>query len=133
MSFTIKRILALLGALLLLVIASGCSDNTTLDLTDEELRPTVANWVNMTGLNQDDTSVWRTRLTEACADGVWDDDVAHRLAEKYVSEDLDLALEGVQDSEVLRDDAAQALWLMARQVCPDDFPEGEIDDGPPPA
>ncbi len=111
--------------------AAACSESATLDVTDEELRPTVVTWVNQTGLVRDDAAVWRVRLGEACTQGVWDEDVAARLADLYVDQDLVVAMEGVEDGPELRARAAQALWIMAVQVCGDDFPEGEIEEGPP--
>ena len=117
----------------LLAVVSGCSETTLLDVTDEELRPAVVTWVNQTGLVEDDSAVWRERLSEACDQGVWDDDVAGHLADRYVDDDLDLAMEGVSDSNDLRARAAQALWIMAVQVCGDEFPDGEIEEGPPAA
>lgn len=114
-----------------LVIATACSQGSSLDVTDEELRPAVGTWVNTTGLLEDDADLWRQRLSEACDQGVWDDDIAGRLADRYVDDDLDAAMEGVSDSEELRGRAAQALWIMAVQVCREDFPEGEIEQGPP--
>jgi hypothetical protein len=91
----------------------------------------VVTWVNQTGLVRADTGVWRVRLGEACAQGVWNDDVALRLADLYVARDVELAMEGVEDGPKLRERAAEALWIMAVQVCGDDFPEGEIEEGPP--
>lgn len=115
----------------LLAVVSGCSETTPLDVTDEQLRPAVVTWVNLTGLVEDDAAVWRERLSEACDQGVWDDDVAGQLADRYVDDDLDVAMEGVSDGNELRARAAQALWIMAVQVCDDDFPEEEIEEGPP--
>ncbi len=109
----------------------ACAAPVELDLTDAEIVRVAETWVNTTGLVQSDASVWRTRLGEACTEGVWDEGVASGLAERYVTEDLDLAMDGVEDDLDLRDRAADALWLMARRVCSDEFPEGEIEDGPP--
>ena len=115
----------------LLIVVSGCSQASLLDVTDEVLRPAVVTWVNGTGLVEDDPAVWRQRLTAACDQGVWEDDVAERLADRYVDEDLDVAMESVSDGPELRERAAQTLWIMSVQVCGDGFPEGEIDEGPP--
>ena len=115
----------------LVVLLAACAGGDSLDVTDEELGPAVVTWVNQTFLVEDDIDLWRQRLTEACDQGVWDDEVAERLADRYVDDDLDAAMEGVSDSEELRGRAAQALWIMAVQVCRDDFPEGEIEEGPP--
>jgi hypothetical protein len=120
-----------IACVLLVVVVSACSEPATLEVTDEELRPVVVTWVNSTGLVEDDADVWRQRLTEACDQGVWDDEVAAQLADRYVDDDLDVAMEGVSDGDELRARAAQALWIMAVQVCGDDFPEAEIEEGPP--
>lgn len=112
-------------------VVAACSESATLDVTDEELRPTILTWVAGMGLIEDDPEIWRVRLSEACGQGVWDDDVAERLADRYVDEDLDVAMEGVSDGTELRERAAQTLWIMAVQVCPDEFPSGEIEQGPP--
>ncbi len=116
---------------MLAAIVVGCADGATLDLTDEEVRPRIVDWVNQTGLVRDDAEVWRARLGEACSQGVWDEDVAARLADLYVDQDIAVAMKGVEDGPELRDRAAQALWIMAVQVCADDFPAGEIEEGPP--
>ena len=125
MSFRLMIILALVTSL------AACSGGDLLEVTDEELRPAVLCWVNATGLVEDDADLWRRRLTEACDRGVWDDEVAKRLADQYVDEDLDVAMEGVSDSEEMRRRASQALWIMAVQVCREGFPDGEIEEGPP--
>lgn len=124
----IPRQLAALG---LLAIVTACSGPPAFEVTDEELRPVVLTWVNQTGLVRNDTGVWRVRLGEACAQGVWEEDVAVRLADLYVDQDVELAMEGVEDGPELRNRAAEALWIMSVQVCGDDFPEGEIEEGPP--
>jgi hypothetical protein len=113
------------------IIVTSCASPVQLDLTDEQITPVAATWVNQTGLFRDEPGVWRVRLTEACTQRVWDDDVAVRLAERYVTDDMDFAMEGVEDGRELRDRASQALWIMAVQVCGDSFPEGEIEEGPP--
>lgn len=115
----------------LLAVVTACSRGTSLDVTDEELRPVALTWVNGTGLVRDDAEVWRVRLGEACAQGVRQEDVAVRLADLYVGRDIAVAMEGVEDGPELRERAAQALWIMAVQVCGDDFPDGEIEEGPP--
>ena len=87
-------------------------------------------WVNQTGLGQVDPIVWTRRLDRACAEGVWQDDVARRLANEFIAEDLPLTLrdEGAVPNI---DEAAQALWIMAVNYCRADFPAGDIAEGAP--
>ncbi len=89
----------------------------------------IPNWPNMVGLGQVDPEIWTNRMNRACTEGVWDDDVARRLAEDFITEDLPHTLrdDGVRPPT---DEAAQALWLMAVNYCRADFPAGEIQDGP---
>ncbi len=98
-----------------------------IELPVDQVAPT---WVNQTGLGQLDPAVWAERLDRACAEGVWDDDVAYRLADEFIAEDLPLS---IQDGAAAppTGKAAQALWLMAVDYCRADFPAGEIDDGMP--
>ncbi len=90
----------------------------------------VDNWINFTGLGQLDPVVWAERLGRACTEGVWEDDVAHRLADEFIAEDLPLSAraDGAAPSTA---EAAQALWLMAVNYCRADFPAGQIADGMP--
>ncbi|HEY5651446.1 MAG TPA: hypothetical protein VIW46_08375 [Acidimicrobiia bacterium] len=127
-----QRLAKRLSLIALGMVVASCSGSAVSGgVTDEVLRPTILTWVNSTGLVEGEVTVWRQRLTQACDQGVWDDDVARQLAERYVGEDQDVAMEGVSDGDELRARAAQALWIMAVQVCPDEFPPGEIEDGPP--
>lgn len=89
----------------------------------------IPNWPNMVGLGQVDPEIWTNRMNRACTEGVWDDDVARRLAEDFITEDLPHTLrdDGVRPPT---DEAAQALWMMAVNYCRADFPAGEIQDGP---
>ncbi len=88
------------------------------------------NWVNQTGLGQVDPDVWTRRLDRACAEGVWEDDVARRLAAEFITEDLPYSMRDDGTTPPIGE-AAQALWLMAVNYCRADFPAGEIADGTP--
>ena len=69
--------------------------------------------------------VWQLRIRAACDAPIWEQDAAQRLAEQYVSEDG-----GDTSSVKLLEAAAESLWLIAIQVCRDDFPQEAIDRGP---
>ena len=69
--------------------------------------------------------VWQSRIRAACDAPIWKQAAARRLAEQYVAEDG-----GDTASTRLLEDAAESLWLIAVQVCRDDFPQDAIDRGP---
>jgi len=69
--------------------------------------------------------VWQSRIWAACDAPIWEQDEAQRLAEQYVSEDG-----GDTESIRLLEDAAASLWLIAIQVCRENFPPEAIDRGP---
>ena len=69
--------------------------------------------------------VWQSRIRAACEAPIWEQDAARGLAEQYVAEDG-----GDTASIRLVEDAAESLWLIAIQVCRDDFPQTAIDRGP---
>ncbi len=96
---------------------------------DEEFEQHALTWVNTLGLAQTDAGVWRGRLATACVEGVWEPEVARRLAAEYIAEDLAVSIraEGTGAPDV--HDAAQALWIMAIQVCRDSFPPGASPPG----
>ncbi len=101
-----------------------------IDSSDEELIAQASTCVNSLGLAQTDPGVWRERLERACAEGVWERDVATRLAEEFIAEDLAVSVQGEGLGPPSVDGGAQALWIMAVNVCRDVFPDGEIEDGP---
>lgn len=112
--------------------ASGPGSSTVLaGVSDEEIKTVAATWVNQLGLAQTDPHVWRDRLTEACNDGVWNPDIAFELADRYVAEDQETYPGGDDATPPSTEEAANALWTMAAQVCRDSFPPGAIDAGPP--
>lgn len=129
LSFTRRLIAVMLLAPLLLI--SACSPHVGSELSDAEVREIYTTWIMSTGLVRDEPAVWRDRLAEACDAEVWQRGVANRLAERFVTEDADLAMDGVQLSPELNAAAADALWLMSVQVCSERFPEDAISNGPP--
>ncbi|NIA26293.1 MAG: hypothetical protein GWP04_12125 [Gammaproteobacteria bacterium] len=124
------------------IVAAGCGANlsgegttaVTVDMTDEALRPVYLTWINMLGLNQADPAIWRIRLSEACTLGVWNKTVAVDLATRYIAEDASVSARIPELGPAPVEDAADALWLMALQVCRDRFPAGTtMDDLPFPS
>lgn len=101
------------------------------EVTNNDLSVQAGTWLNSTGLNQRDSGIWRWRLHRACSEGVWNDTVAHSLAEEFVAMDQGLSVRAASAGPVDIGDAAQALWTMAANVCRDAFPDGEIEQGPP--
>ncbi len=126
----LMRIGAVLVAVGFILSACGDSSGARIEITDDELAIQIPNWPNQIGLGQTDVQVWRHRLQRSCAEGVWDHDVAERLAAEFIEEDLPLSLRGddsVPDVVI----GAQALWLMARNACGELFPPEAIEQGPP--
>ena len=101
-------------------------------LTAEETRQ-VPFWVNMVGLAQFHPVVWRDRFDRMCREGVWDPDVAVALASEFIATDLDAgtSVRGAGLGPPSQQDGAFALWSMAVNTCPDRFPDGAIEQGPP--
>ena len=119
----------------LVVLVAGCGDDNEsespqIEVSDEQLIPQISTWVNQLGLSQADPVVWRQRLDRACTEGVWEEDVARELAEEFIQEDLAVSVRGEGLGPPSVDDGAQALWIMAVNVCRYAFPEGAIDSGP---
>ena len=71
------------------------------------------------------------RRERACTEGVWDRDVATQLAEEFIQEDLAVSVRAEGSGPPSAGEGAQALWIMAVNVCRDVFPDGAIEDGPP--
>ena len=130
-----ERQLVAASVLGLAMLAAGCGDqnepaSSEIEITDDRLAAESLLWVNQVGLAQHDPAVWRPRLLRACLEGVWEDEVAMRLAAEFIEEDLVVSVraEGLGPPSV--ESGAQALWIMAVNFCRDSFPEGEIEDGP---
>ena len=113
------------------VTTTSSAAPSEIEISDEQARAQISTWVNQLGLMQTDPVVWRQRLLRACTEGVWDHDVALRLAEDFIGQDLELSpgMEGAKQPTV--EVGAQTLWIMAVNVCADAFPEGTIQNGPP--
>lgn len=124
----------LIAVMLIVVASAACqrAETVGIESDDEALRRVYATWINQLGLERDEPQVWRSRLEEACSQGVWDRTVAVALAERYVKEDAHLG--GTADDSApspSKEAAADALWLMAVEVCRDRFPAGAVEEGPP--
>jgi len=89
-----------------------------------------ATWINQLGLAQTDDTVWSRRLGMACTEGVWNPDVALRLAQQFIDEDLALSVRAAGRGKPTAAEGAKSLWIMAAQVCPEAFPDGAIAAGP---
>ncbi|MCP3934325.1 MAG: hypothetical protein GY708_03015 [Actinomycetia bacterium] len=96
-----------------------------------QLPAAIPTWVNQLGLNQSDPEVWSDRLEQACVQSVWDHEVAIRLAAEFIEQDLTESVRAPGLGEPTDREGAQALWLMAAQVCRDSFPPEAIETGPP--
>lgn len=115
----------------LAVLSASCgSTSGSFEPEERVLNEAVVIWANQLGLIQPDHEVWATRLKRACDEGVWDDEVAVRLATEFIEEDLPLSRRG-GGSPPDPGEGAVALWLSAANACRDRFPPGEVDDGPP--
>ena len=117
--------------LALVLTVGGCTEEAyELQVTDAELSTQVLTWPNFTGLPQVDPGVWRERLERACTEGVSDHDVARSLASEFFAEDARLGRppDAAPPEEA---EAAAALWLMARNTCPEQFTGEDISRGPP--
>ena len=114
-----------------LLLVAGCGDSTPeLEFDEEQLVQEIQTWPNFVGLLQTDPDVWRQRLVRACTEGVWETEVAVALAEEFIGEDMVVSVRAGGDTPPV-EMGAQALWLMAVNVCRDSFPDGEIEEGPP--
>lgn len=130
----------LLTAIVVTALAPACAQTEVrtefvalqpIGATQEEVSTQAATWVNSLGLVQLDPDIWRIRLNRACGEGVWEEDVALELATEFIAEDLLLSHRSPDMGDPTLLEGTQALWIMARQVCGDRFPEGTIEAGPP--
>jgi hypothetical protein len=123
------------------VVLSDGSPDPLLDVTvgpeadqsdgaDPEVAPDIIDtWVSQLGLDRTDAGVWLVRLSRACRAGVWHLDVAEPLAAEYIADDAALSTRTDGALPTPRE-GADALWHMALQYCPNDFPEEEVQTGP---
>jgi hypothetical protein len=121
---------------LLMVMAAGACDSSPRllpDVRDEEILLQASTWPNALGLRADDTDLWRQRLGRACSSGVWSHDVAIALGAEFMAEDESAgrSIRAAGYEQPTAEQAGQALWLIAVNVCRDQFPRGSIEIGPP--
>lgn len=110
----------------------GYRSTSRAGLTAEEAQVTPY-WVNMLGLNQVDSAVWRDRFDRMCDEGVWNTDVALRLAAEFIDFDLKAGV-SIRVGDIgppLPENGADALWIMAFNTCRDRFPAEAIERGRP--
>ena len=124
------RVLAAAIALVLVGAACG-SEPFRIDATDAEIEAIAASWNAEMELNRGEASVWRPRLNAACTDGIWLIEVSDRLANQFMAADLITANEARYIDQSDLDRAAIVIWRMTAEVCPERFPTGELDRGPP--
>ena len=110
--------------------AGSTSVVTTSDTFDPAALPpgTLESWRNSTGLEIKADDVWATRIATACSEGVWEPDVAERLAKEYAAED-GATSEQLADTSYL-ESAAAGLWQVAVAACRDSFPPDALERGP---
>ena len=82
-------------------------------------------WDSQTGLRGPKEEVWQHRIHLACTAPIWNPRKAEPLAAEFLTEDG-----GDASSAQARMIAAESLWLIAVQVCRDQFPQDAIDRGP---
>ena len=102
------------------------------DLDVEAIERVVPTWINQTGLASS-VETWQERLPQVCSQAGLDtplfDDLLFDLATGYITEDTAEGLAQGVPADPLQ--AADALWLMAVEVCPELFPPGARAEGPP--
>jgi len=99
------------------------------DLDPETVERVVPTWINQTGLAST-VKTWQERLPHVCAQAGLEtpifDDILVDFATGYITEDTAAGFgQGASADPV---EAADALWFMAVEVCPELFP---ADAGPP--
>ncbi|NNC75664.1 MAG: hypothetical protein HKN93_09165 [Acidimicrobiia bacterium] len=128
-------ILAFLVVNSLLVVT--CSDPEPLiepeiPMTIGDLENVKITWINILGIDQPSAVVWQNRVDRACVDGVWNDEVLFGLSAEFFEADIEAGLSrAAGGSTPTATDAADALWLIAVQLCRDRFPDDSIELGPP--
>lgn len=103
------------------------ADSGMVHLTSAQLLEVTGIWSSMVGAEVNDPDTWGRRVAKACMLGAWNDDVAEYLAAEYISQDL---LGGTADRTALGA-AMEAVWHIAATICPQAFPEGALEAGPP--
>jgi hypothetical protein len=106
---------------------AALEDSGVVHLTIAQLRDVSEIWGLLVGVEVTDPDSWGRRVADACMLGVWNVDVAELLATEYVSQDLGRA----DDTRLPA--ATEAIWSIAASICPEAFPEGALEAGPPSA
>lgn len=102
------------------------------DLDPETVERVVPTWINQTGLASS-VETWQERLPQICSQAGLDtpifDDLLVDFANGYIAADTAAGLAQGEPADPMQ--AADALWLMAVEVCPELFPPGATEAGPP--
>ncbi|MEX2655181.1 MAG: hypothetical protein WD532_09170 [Acidimicrobiia bacterium] len=102
------------------------------DLDPETVERVVPTWINQTGLASS-VETWQERLPQVCSQAGRDtpilDDLLVDFATGYITEDIAAGLGQGDPADPAQ--AADALWLMAVEVCRELFPPGATAAGPP--
>lgn len=102
------------------------------DLDPAAIERVVPTWINNTGLTSS-LETWQQRLPQVCSQAGLDtdifDDLLVVLATGYINEDTAAGLSQGGPADPAQ--AADALWIMAVNVCPELFPPGATEAGPP--
>lgn len=99
-------------------------------LDDARLAEAKLTWRNQTGLDSS-TAVWQQRIESACSEGVWDTQVAVRLADDFLTIDSEGLGWSEIDIETAAKGAANTIWVFALQSCHSEFPGEAVETGPP--
>ncbi|MBT8213422.1 MAG: hypothetical protein KJN71_09775 [Acidimicrobiia bacterium] len=119
------------------LLAGSCSDpepaiEAVIPMTVGDLENAKAAWINTLGIDQPSPVIWQQRVDRACVDGVWNDEVLFGLSAEFFEADIEAGLSrAAGGSTPTATDAADALWLIAVQLCRDRFPDDSIELGPP--
>ena len=109
---------AIAGFSICLAVAacSGSAERTS--WSDDQIVAFQIDWVNQTG-EQLPESVASSRMDRICETDVWRFSESTALAQEFIDRP--------------RDDAVLSIWVTARAICPERFPLGAIEAGPPSA
>lgn len=86
-------------------------------------------WHVATGLDVSEEEVWQQRIEELCAAPIWIYNVSEPIVIEYVNADSRDMVDFNRD-DVDRLSAAGALWSIAVENCPDEFPAEALERGP---
>ena len=113
-------------------VPAGTSPPTTLFFGDYVRGAAITDWVNQLGGLWSESDVWNERLSRACLEGVWKEEVALKLSAEFIAVDaLSPRNENFEVSDETVASGARVLWLIAVNSCRNMFPPGVAEAGPP--